>query len=210
MNEITEPILTPPVKAQPPQTLRSVLLGGVLPLVIFTVAEEVYGTLWGLIAGMAFGVGEIIYEKVKNGKVDGITWLGNGMLLGLGAVSLITKEGMWFKLQPAILEAFMGMFFITSVFYGKPFMVMMATKQGLFAKINPVVEPMLRRHLTGFTLRTGVFFLLHAVLATWAALHWSTRAWIFLKGFGFTGSFVVYGLLEMFWMRRKISRSIAT
>ena len=43
----------------PPQAspLRALLLGGLLPVIAFTVIEEVYGTLWGLIAGMVFGVG---------------------------------------------------------------------------------------------------------------------------------------------------------
>ena len=85
--------------------LRSLLVAGLLPVIAFTVIEEVYGTVAGLIAGMVFGVGEIVYEWRTMGKVQPMTWGGNGMLLVLGGISLLTKEGVWFKLQPSIIEA---------------------------------------------------------------------------------------------------------
>src|SRR4051812_8922273 len=88
---------------------KSLFLGGLLPVIIFTVIEEYYGTLWGLVAGMIFGVGEILWELYSRGKVDSMTWGGNGILLVLGGISLITQEGLWFKLQPALIEiAFAG------------------------------------------------------------------------------------------------------
>src|SRR5947208_2953098 len=78
--------------------LRSILLAGVLPLVIFTVVEEVWGTLWGLILGMVFGVGEILYERFRLGKVDPITWFGNGALLISGSFVLYALvESIWMR-----------------------------------------------------------------------------------------------------------------
>jgi intracellular septation protein len=180
------------------------LLGGVLPVVIFTVVEEVYGTWWGLIAGMVFGVGEILWEKISQKRVDPITWIGNGLILVLGGVSLFTKEGVWFKLQPAILETAMALLLIGSVLIGKPFLVLMANKQKLFDRVPEPVKPFLKDAFKGFTFRLGIFFLLHAALATWAALHWSTRAWAILKGVGFTLTLVAYMFAEMVVLRRSL------
>ena len=78
--------------------------GGLLPVIAFTVIEEKYGIIAGLIAGMFFGFGEILFEILKYKKVQTITWIGNGLLIGLGAISLFSTEGIWFKLQPAIFE----------------------------------------------------------------------------------------------------------
>ena len=83
----------------------SFLLGGVVPLIAFTVIEEKYGTYWGLIAGLVFGAGEIAWELFRYRRVSKITWFGNGLLFIMGAISLMTNEGVWFKLQPAIIEA---------------------------------------------------------------------------------------------------------
>lgn len=202
--------LNNPSKSSPQKTpsqagaLRSLLLGGVLPVIVFTVLEEKYGTLWGLVGGMILGFGEIANEWRTQRKVDTITWIGNGLLIGMGLISLFTSEGLWFKLQPAILEAFMAVLLIGSVIVGKPFLALMAEKQNMYAQIPEPLHPVFRSRFKGMTFRIGIFFLLHAILATWAAVEWSTRAWALLKGVGFTASMILYMLVEMLFLRRKL------
>jgi len=58
--------------------IRALFLGGVLPVIVFAVIEDRFGTMWGLVAGMIFGVGEIVWEWRTQKKVDTITWAGNG------------------------------------------------------------------------------------------------------------------------------------
>ena len=87
----------------PKQQALSLFFGGIFPVIAFTVIEERYGVVAGLIAGMVFGVGEIVYEFFSQRKVSTMTWIGNGLILVLGGISLFFKEGIWFKLQPAIL-----------------------------------------------------------------------------------------------------------
>lgn len=181
--------------------MHALLLGGVLPIVIFTVVEEYYGTVWGLICGMVFGIGEILNEWRTQKRVDAITWFGNGLLITMGLISLYTKEGIWFKLQPAIIELAMAVILIGSVVIRKPFLVLMGKKQGVFARVPPNVEPILVAGFKGLTFRLGVFFAAHAALATWAAFHWSTRAWAILKGVGFTLSMILYMLAEVLFLR---------
>lgn len=202
---------TPPPPPEPPKpsqagALRSLLLGGVLPVVVFTILEEKYGTLWGLVGGMILGVGEIANEWRIQRRVDTITWIGNGLLIGMGLISLFTSEGLWFKMQPAILEAFMAALLIGSVLIKKPFLAMMAEKQNMFAQVPPPLHDVFRKRFGGMTFRIGVFFLLHAALATYAALYWSTRDWAILKGIGFTGSMIAYMVIEMFMIRRNLRR----
>lgn len=176
----------------------SLLFGGLLPVILFTVIEEKYGTMAGLIAGMVFGLGEVIYELIRYKKVNTITWIGNGMLLGLGAISLFTNEGIWFKMQPAIFELlFFGILFF-SWMMKKPFLKIMVEKQ------NPTLPEPVKDRLSGMTLRLSIFFLIHAVLATYAALYWTTEAWAILKGVGLTVSMIVYMLIEGLVMRRNL------
>lgn len=192
------------------KVIRSLFFGGILPVIAFTLVEEYFGTLWGLIAGMVFGVGEIFFEKFTRGRVDAITWGGNGMLFVLGGVSLFTKEGLWFKLQPAILETVMGLVLVGSVLIGRPVLLILARKQNVMANIPAPIQNLMNQSFSGLTLRVGIFFLLHAGLATWAALSWSTRAWALLKGVGFTVSLILYMLAEMLILRRRISKRAHT
>ena len=187
---------------------RSLLFGGILPVIAFTVIEESYGTIAGIIAGMIFGVGEIFWEWKTRGKVDPFTWGGNAMILVLGGISLIANEGVWFKLQPAIMEAVMAVVLWGSLFMKTPLLVGLAEKQG------QTIPPVLRNRFNGFTFRLGVFFALHGVLATWAALRWSTQSWAILKGVGFTMSCLVYffaeGVVLRFRLRQKKTMTVET
>lgn len=192
--------MTSPADPVPRKKALALLFGGLLPVIAFTVIEEKYGVIPGLIAGMVFGAGEVIYEFVTERQVSTITWVGNLLLLVLGGISLFSSEGIWFKLQPALLEAGMFLFLLISWVIGKPFLRLALDKQ------NPQAPEFVKRNMSGMTLRLSFFMLAHAALATWAAFSWSTEAWALLKGVGLTVSLIVYMILEVFWARIKITR----
>ena len=181
------------------QTL-SLLFAGLLPVIAFTVIEEKYGVMAGLIAGMVFGVGEIIYELIRYRKVTAMTWIGNALLLTLGGVSLISSDGIWFKLQPAIIEAGMFGFLFVTWALKKPFLVLIIEKQ------NPAAPDFIKQRLSGMTLRLSLFMLVHAVIATWAAFKWSTEAWAILKGIGLTVSMIFYLGAEILYTRYQLNK----
>ncbi len=187
-------------KPTPKAQFLSLFFGGLLPVIAFTVIEEKYGIIAGLIAGMIFGFGEIVYELIRYKKVSTMTWIGNGILLALGAVSLISSDGIWFKMQPAIFEFGFFVFLLGSWLLKKPFLVMIIEKQ------NPEAPAFLKSNLSGMTFRMSFFFLIHAIIATWAALYWSTEAWALLKGLGLTVSMIVYMLIEVLWARHKLHK----
>ncbi len=180
----------------------ALLFGGLLPIIAFTVIEEKYGTLAGLIAGMIFGSAEIIYELIRYKKVNTITWVGNGLLLALGGISLLSSDGYWFKLQPALLEFGFFIFLMGSWVLRKPFMKLMLEKQ------NPTAPQFLKDRMSGMTLRLSLFFLIHAVVATWAALKWSTENWALLKGLGITITMILYMGAEILWMRTQLKNQL--
>lgn len=180
----------------PKKTAAGLFFGGLLPVIAFTLIEEYYGIIPGLIAGMIFGVGEIIWELYRHKKVQKITWIGNGMLLALGAISLISSEGIWFKLQPALMEGAFAIVLWGSLIVKKPLLVYLAEQQG------QQFPDMIKSRMAGITFRVGVFFAVHAALATWAAFKWSTTNWALLKGVGLTVSFILYLVIEAVLLRR--------
>lgn len=175
------------------------LFGGILPVVAFAVVEEYYGVFWGTVAGMTFGIGEIIYEKVKLKKVSGITWFSNILILVLGALSIYSTEGMWFKLQPAIfLFCFATIMFASSVMK-KPLLVAIAKKQ------NPNIPPPVLGIMGAMNFRLSIVFYFLSALSTWAAISWSTEAWAFLKSVGVFIILAIYMGTEIVY--RKYFRS---
>lgn len=182
----------PTTDAKPPSN-KLVLLSGILPLIVYTVVEEVYGTYWGLIAGLVLGVVEIVAEKVLYKKISTVTWIVNALVIGLGCVSLYMNDGIWFKLQPAFAEFIMVVILWGSLMLKKPFLREMAFKQ------NPDIPEHMLDFFSNITFRLGIFFLIHCALAIWAAFEWSTVNWALLKGVGLTVSSVIYLAIEMWW-----------
>lgn len=183
------------------QQALAFIFAGILPIILFTVIEEKYGVIPGLVAAMIFSVGELTYEKIRYHKISFLTWVGNGLILGMGLVSLLTADGIWFKLQPAILEFIFFIFLLTSWVVKKPFLKVMMLKQ------NPNLPDAVLVFTSGLTFRLSLFFLFHAVLATYAALHWSTESWAILKGVGLTVSMILYMVAEAVILRFKNNRS---
>jgi intracellular septation protein len=194
--------MAPASPSKPKSQAVALIFGGLLPVIAFTVIEDQHGPLWGTVAGMTFGIGEIIFEKVKFNKVSQITWLANTLILGLGLISIFSQDGIWFKLQPALLELFFSLLLIGSVVMKKPFLLMMAEKQGTV--LNEKVKPL----MIGLTFRLGLFFLAQAALATWAAFSWTTAQWAFLKGFGLIIFFFIYMGFEFLYIRRTVRREM--
>jgi intracellular septation protein len=173
----------------------SFFFGGLLPVIAFSLIEDSYGPVWGTVAGMVFGVGELIFEKVRYKKVSAITWVGNLMILILGAISIVSQDGIWFKLQPALFEAFFTALLWGSLIIKKPLLIAMAEKQG--TQIPEQAKPLMK----GMTFRLGLFFAIHAVIATWAAYSWTTAQWAWLKGAGLMITFGIYLGLEYLMIR---------
>jgi intracellular septation protein len=188
-------------QASPKAQAMSLFVAGLLPVIAFTLIEEYYGTIAGLIAGMVFGFGEICWELFKYKKVQKITWIGNGMLLSLGAVSLISSEGIWFKLQPAVMEGIFAILCWGSLLLGKNLIVYLAEQQG------QDIPDFLKIRMKGMTFRIGLFFAIHAALAVWAAFSWTTTNWALLKGVGLTVSFILYIIIEGLGMRSAVKKS---
>lgn len=175
----------------------SFIFGGLLPIVAFTVIEELYGPIWGTIVAMIFGLGELAYEKIKLKKISKLTLFSNLLIFILGGVSIFFQEGIWFKLQPAILEVFMAFFLWGTTFSKTPFLAEMAFKQ------NPNLPLAMRPFLEGVNWRLGIFFFIQSLLAVWAAFAWSTTAWAFLKGIGLTVSMILYMVIEMLIYKKR-------
>lgn len=182
-------------------TFLTIFFGGILPVLAFTVVEDNFGIIWGAIAGMVFGLGEIIYEKVFQGKVSKLTLIVNIFLFALGIVSIIMNDGIWFKLQPAIIEAGFALFLWLSLLRKKPLLIELAKLQGQHLPATGI------HILKGMTFRLGIFFAIHAVIATWAAFSWTTEQWAWLKGAGLTISFILYFGFEFLIIRLLTKRN---
>jgi len=175
--------------------MRLFVLGGALPIVVFAVVEQLYGTLGGVIAALVFGGGEIAWELWKTKRVQRITLLSNSLVLVLGLLSLWENDGIFFKMQPAIFMLVFAVVFLVSSMLGKPFFIELARKQ------NPDLPAIMLDRLKGMNVRIGFLFIGLAALSAYSALYWSTAAWATLKAVGLPVLLGVYVLFELVYVR---------
>lgn len=179
---------------------RALVLGGLLPVIAFTLVEEFYGTIGGLVAGVVFGAGELVYEYARFRKIQGITIAGNALVVVLGGLSLLESNAVFFKLQPAILVFAFAGFLLVSSLIKKPLLVEMSKKQ------MPEAPEEVRRRLAGMNTRVGLCLIAIGLLSVHAAFYWSTPAWAFLKGVGAPALLVAYMAAEILVLRRQAKR----
>ena len=182
------------------QALRQFLLGGLLPIIAFTVAEAIHGTVAGLIAGMIFGIGEMAYELWTLKRIQGITLASNALVLVLGGLALWSDDSAFFKLQPAILVFAFALFLLGSSWLRKPLLLELLKKQG--REVPPAAIPT----LTGMNFRLGLCMIVVGAAGVHAAYYWATAAWATYKAVGAPAMIAAYMLVEVLLARRRLKK----
>ena len=86
--------------------LRSILLQllpGFIPLLVFIIADELWGTTVGLIVAISSGILELAWYWVKDRKFDKFILFDTLLIVLLGVVSILLDNDIFFKLKPALI-----------------------------------------------------------------------------------------------------------
>lgn len=170
-----------------------------LPALAYWWLEENTSLETALVGGIGLGVLEIVGEKVFSGKVHTLSRLNFGLILFLGVISLIAREGIWFKLQPTFTGLILGTWLAVNLWRGHSFLEEAMADMG---RPWPLPRPLLlgfEKHICGFLYAYGGF------MAYWA-LSGTTSQWAFWKTGGQYLAFGVFMLGEMVWIRYQLRR----
>ena len=167
--------------AIPPQ-FRLLLLQ-MLPILAFLAVDAVVqDPLWAIGAALVLVLFQTVWIYVRERRLDPFVVVDALLIGGLGAVSLLSKNELFFKLKPAIMEAVIVPFFLVLALGGERFV------QGYFGRflgsgtaLNPQVMPLLRRLLGVMS----ALIVVHAGLVVWAAYYASRQTWGWISGPGF-------------------------
>jgi isopentenyldiphosphate isomerase/intracellular septation protein A len=169
-------------------SLLKKLLPGFLPVFIFVLADEIWGTRAGLYVALAFGVLEFAYYFIKERKTDWFILLDTGLLLILGIISIILDNDLFFKIKPAFVETIMLAVIAFSIW--GPGNIIMAMSQRYLGEIrlSPIQEKVMRRNMIFMFCITAT----HIILVLYSAKYMSKEAWAFISGGLFYIMFVLY------------------
>jgi intracellular septation protein len=182
-------------KKTPPYFLMSFI-----PAVAYWILESYFSLEVALIGGIALGVIEMLVEKKFSGHVHTLSKVNLSLVIVLGVISLIAKEGIWFKLQPTFTGFGVSGFLIYKKIQGHSLMVDMMKDMGQEKlPMPPETYKLLEWHLCLFLIGFAIFM-------GKVAIYESTSTWLFWKTGGFYIAFGGFMVVEMFYLRFRMKR----
>ncbi len=181
------------------------MLPGLLPLFVFIVIDEIWGTRVGLVAALIIGVVELIWIGIRDKRFDSFVFFDTVLLLLLGGVSIVLDNDIFFKLKPGLVELILCAILAFSA----------------FSKVN-IVALMSKRYMGDVVMNAGqvskmrsmmqllfFVFLFHTILVFFSAFYMSDRAWAFISGGLFYilfGCVFVYEFLKQKMTQNKLAK----
>ncbi len=166
------------------------MLPGLLPLFVFMIADEIWGTRTGLYVAVAFGVIELILTRIKDGKYDRFIIFDTAFLVILGLVSILLENDIFFKLKPALIEGILCIILAVSIF--SPANLILAMTRRYMKNVEMTLTDAgiaaMKRMLTIFLFVVAM----HTALVVYSAFFMSKEAWLFISGGLF---YIIFGVL---------------
>jgi len=179
-------------------SLLKKLLPGLIPLFIFILADEIWGTKVGLYVALGSGVGEFLFYYIKDKIIDKFILLDTGLLLILGIVSIALENDIFFKIKPALIEAILLSVIGFSLWGPKNLIMAMSQRYLGEMHFDSEQEKAMRNNMLAMFWITA----LHIILVLLSALYMSKEAWFFISGGLFYILFAAY--FVSLWIKNKI------
>lgn len=168
------------------------LLPGFLPILIFILAEEIWGTKIGLIVALATGIIELIVYRIKDKRFDKFILFDTLLILILGGISLAFDNDTFFKIKPAIMSLLVCAVLAVSVFTPKNILLGMSKRYTRGMEIPENSENLFNKSMKSLLW----IFLGYTALVFYSVWFMSTEMWAFISGGLFYIIFGVYAVYQ--------------
>jgi len=178
------------------RSLVNQLLLSFLPILVFFIAESMYGALAGLSIALVSGLLVFVYTWLKERRVDKLIFFDLILLAILGGISLLSGDDRFFKLKPALLQLILVVILGLSVFTRHDILqkMMQRISAGSFSDRQfEVLRPLIRLLFW--------IFLGHTALIVYAAYFLSTAWWSFIAGILFYILFALVFIIQIIRQR---------
>lgn len=170
------------------QTILKNFTIGFIPLLIFIIADELYGTKIGLIIAITVGIIEFAYYYLRYKTIEKFILFDVILIISLGGISLILENDIFFKLKPALIEGILVILLAVHAFSNKPILLMLGKRYLKDMSINQTQMRMMQK----LSRMLFFLFLTHTLLIIYSAYYMSKEAWAFISGGLF---YIIFGII---------------
>jgi isopentenyldiphosphate isomerase/intracellular septation protein A len=159
-------------------SLLKKMLPGLIPLLIFILADEIWGTMVGLYVALGFGIAEFLIYYIKDKIIDRFILLDTLLLVVLGVISIAFENDLFFKIKPALIETILLSVIAFSLWGPKNILMAMSERYMGEIHLDSGQEKSMRNNML------AVFWItvFHIILVLLSAFYMSKEAWLFISG----------------------------
>ncbi len=154
------------------------ILPGFIPIFVFVVADEIWGTFPGLIVAVSTGILQLTWAGVREKRFDKFILFDTLLLVLLGVVSLALENDIFFKLKPGFLGMILLSMLGVSAFTS--FDILRLISRRYYGDISFSAEQAAQMKKNLKILFWILLF--HTALVFYSAFYLSKEAWAFISG----------------------------
>jgi len=178
------------------------LIPGLLPLLAFIIADEIWSTATALYIAIGLGFAELILTFIHSGRFEKFILFDIAILTVLALVSVFMDNDVFFKFKPVVIEGILLVMLGFSGYGRKNYILEMSGRYFKNVKLYPSAAVKMNQ-----SLRVLFWMILaHTLLVIFSVFFLSTRAWGFISGILFYLLILGYFGYEMIstrWQNRK-------
>lgn len=164
------------------------LLPGLLPIIIFILADEIWGTKVGLAVAIASGVIELVFTYYREKRFDKFILFDTALLVVMGGISLLLDNDIFFKLKPAFINLIFCIVLGLSAFSGKNLMLLYSQRYFKDITFGPEQQQAMQKMVK----LMFWFMSAYTLLVLYSAIYMSKEAWAFISGGLF---YILFGVM---------------
>lgn len=185
-------------------SIFSKLLPGLIPIIIFFIADEIFGTKIGVLIALAFGVVQLFYIRLRQKRWDRFVIFDTILLVLLGIVSYFLESDKLIYWKFVLIDLLLIGFILFSLYSRKNLFLMMSKRYMGEIEIAEEQKKFMNVNLKAFL----IISIIHAVITSYSILNLSSAATLFIGGtllYIMLGVWILFVFLRNIISRRKIS-----
>ena len=163
------------------------LVFDLFPVILFFVAYKVTDIYTATAVAIAATIVQIIWVKVRRGKVDKMLWISFGIITVMGGATLLFHDPTFIKWKPTVLYWAFAAVLVGSEFLFKRNLIRAMMEQQL--TLPDFVW-------TRLSLSWAAFFVLMGFVNLYVAYNFSENTWVNFKLFGGLGLMLVFVVIQ--------------
>lgn len=174
------------------------LLFDLFPILLFFIAFKTAGIYVATAVAIAATIAQIIWSKIRHGKVEMMMWISFAIIIVFGGATLILHDESFIKFKPSVLYWLFALILLVSNY---------AFHKNLMRSLlqEKIALPVLVWNRVN--LIWSIFFAVLGFLNLYIAFNYSTDTWVSFKLFGFTALMLVFILGQGVWLSKYIDEA---